>query len=281
MNEAYDDKIIIANNISHHFEESEDERLTLDDVSFFVRPGEFISILGHNGCGKSTLVRHMNALIKLQSGELLVTGLDVSENNNLWSVRKACGMVFQNPDNQFVSSIVEEDIAFGPDNYDMDPDKINEIVKRVLSIVGMSGYEKKSPHLLSGGQKQRIAIAGVLAVEPDILILDEATSMLDPDGRTSILSLVKKLNTEQGKTIIMITHYVEEALLSDRVLLMKSGRIIKDGSVREVLTDAESLADAGLIPPFAVRIRNDLEEKGVKLDACPLTAEELVNMICP
>lgn len=272
--------IIDARGISHHFEESEEERLTLEDVTFTVKEGEFIAILGHNGCGKSTLARHLNALIKLQSGELKVAGFDVTQKDNLWSVRRACGMVFQNPENQFVSSVVEEDLAFGPDNYDFDPDSIDNIIKRSLAIVGMSGYEKKSPHLLSGGQKQRIAIAGVLAVDPDIMILDEATSMLDPAGRKSILSLARRLNKEQGKTVIMITHYIDETLDCDRVIILKKGRILKDSDTRDILTDTETLEDASLIPPFAVRLANDLRQAGIELDEKTLTLEELADQLC-
>ncbi len=272
--------IIDAKNITHCFEESDEERLTLDDITFSVRRGEFIAILGHNGSGKSTLARHLNALIRLQSGELTVAGFDVTQKDDLWSVRKACGMVFQNPENQFVSSVVEEDIAFGPDNYDFDPDKTDEIIKRSLATVGMSGYEKKSPHLLSGGQKQRIAIAGVLAVDPEILIMDEATSMLDPAGRKSILSLALRLNKEHGKTVIMITHYIDEALDCDRVIIMKNGRILKDGDMRDILTDTETLEEARIIPPFAVRLANDLRRAGVVIDDKTLTMEELSDQLC-
>ena len=278
--ENIDSYSVIARDITHRFEESEDNTPTLEGISFDVKKGEFITILGHNGCGKSTLARHMNALIHLQEGELNVAGFDVRDKNNLWDIRRSCGMVFQNPENQFVSSVIEEDLAFGPDNYDIEPDLIDDIIKRVLKTVGMSGYEKKSPHLLSGGQKQRIAIAGVLAVDPDILILDEATSMLDPEGRKSILELAGKLNREQGKTIIMITHYIEEALLSDKVILLKKGRILKSGTCREVLTDKETLEEAGLIPPIAVRIYHDLMTRGLTLPACPLTTQELTELIC-
>ncbi len=251
----------------------------LEDISIEIEAGEFIAILGANGCGKSTLVRLLNGLLPLEKGELKVWNLDPRQESRLWELRRLCGMVFQNPDNQFVSSIVEEDVAFGLRNYDTPEEEIPERVGRALSLVGMQEYERYSPHMLSGGQKQRVAMAGVLAMEPEILIFDEATSMLDPQGRREVLACLKQLH-EMGKTILMITHYVEEVLDADRIFLMQKGKLLKSGSPREILTDRELLTQAELIPPLAVRIYYDLKDSGILLDRCPLTNEELVEELC-
>lgn len=251
----------------------------LEDISLEIEAGEFIAVLGANGCGKSTLVRLLNGLLPLEKGELKVWNLDVRQESQLWELRRMCGMVFQNPDNQFVSSIVEEDVAFGLHNYDTPEEEIPERVSKALSLVGMQGYERYSPHMLSGGQKQRVAMAGVLAMEPEILIFDEATSMLDPQGRREVLACLKRLH-EMGKTIVMITHYVEEALGADRIFLMQKGKLLRSGSPREILTDRELLTEAGLTAPLAVRIYDDLKDSGILLDRCPLTNEELVEELC-
>jgi energy-coupling factor transport system ATP-binding protein len=190
-------------------------------------------------------------------------------------------MVFQDPNNQFVSSVVEEDIAFGLENYDTLADEIPEKVARALAIVGMAGSEKKSPHMLSGGQKQRIAIAGVLAIDPDIIIFDEATAMLDPEGRQEVLATIRRLHDEEHKTIIMISHYVEAAVFADRVVLFRNGKLLAEGAPREILTDPELMHSAGLTPPLAVRVYYDLKAAGVTLSTCPLTNEELVEALCP
>lgn len=251
----------------------------LEDVSLEIQAGEFIAVLGANGSGKSTLVRLLNGLLPLEKGELKVWNLDPRQESRLWELRRLCGMVFQNPDNQFVSSIVEEDVAFGLRNYDTPEEEIPERVGRALSLVGMRGYERYSTHMLSGGQKQRVAMAGVLAMEPEILIFDEATSMLDPQGRREVLACLRQIHG-MGKTILMITHYVEEALDADRIFLMQGGKLRKSGSPREILTDRGLLAEANLIPPLAVRIYFDLKDSGILLDRCPLTKEELVEELC-
>ncbi len=251
----------------------------LEDVSLEIQAGEFIAVLGANGSGKSTLVRLLNGLLPLEKGELKVWNLDPRQESRLWELRRLCGMVFQNPDNQFVSSIVEEDVAFGLRNYDTPEEEIPERVGRALSLVGMRGYERYSTHMLSGGQKQRVAMAGVLAMEPEILIFDEATSMLDPQGRREVLACLRQIHG-MGKTIVMITHYVEEALDADRIFLMQGGKLRKSGSPREILTDRGLLAEANLIPPLAVRIYFDLKDSGILLDRCPLTKEELVEELC-
>lgn len=252
---------------------------SLDDISLTIKKGELVTVLGCNGCGKTTLVRHLNALLPVQNGELTVAGIDASDSKNIWELRSRCGMVFQNPDNQFVSTLIEEDLAFGPRNFGVDEEEVSDRVKDALSAVGMSGYEKHSPHMLSGGQKQRIAIAGVLAAKPDIMVFDEVTSMLDAQGREEVLSIIRRLHND-GHTIIMISHYVEEAVFSDSVILMNKGRIAAKGSPESVLTDIDLLNSAGLTAPLPVRMYYDLEKRGIKLDKCPLTNEELVGELC-
>ena len=253
---------------------------SLDGACITVRDGELVAVLGHNGCGKSTLVKHFNALLEVQKGELTVAGLDAKSEANIWTLRRKVGMVFQNPDNQFVSSVVAEDVAFGLENYGVDGSEIPERVSAALALVGMAGFERRSPHMLSGGQKQRVALAGVLAMDPDILVFDEVTSMLDPDGRREVLSVIERLHSQQGKTIVMITHYVEEAVFADRVYLMHDGRMLADGTPREMLTDLELLRRTGLTPPTPVRMYHDLKAAGFELPYCPLTNEELAEELC-
>lgn len=270
---------VTGKQISFAYEDGYVVKPVLEDISFAIEKGEFIAVLGANGCGKSTMVRLLNGLLPLEKGQLKVWGLDPRQESQLRELRRLCGMVFQNPDNQFVSAIVEEDVAFGLRNYDTPEEEIPERVRRALSLVGMQGYERHSPHMLSGGQKQRVAVAGVLAMEPEILIFDEATSMLDPQGRREVLACLKQIHG-MGKTVLMITHYVEEALGADRIFLMQGGKLCKSGSPREILTDRDLLAQAGLIPPLAVRLYHDLRDSGILLDRCPLTSEELVEELC-
>ena len=232
-------------------------RRSLNGAQLHVAPGEFVAVLGHNGCGKSTLVKHFNALLPLQHG-----------------------MVFQNPDNQFVSTIVGEDVAFGLENYGVPENEIPARVAAALAAVDMAGYENRATHTLSGGQKQRVALAGVLALSPDILVFDEATAMLDPDGRQEVLRTIHRLHKEQRKTVVMITHYIEEAIGADRVYLIHNGKMIADGTAREMLTQPELLAAAGLTPPMPVQMYYDLKQAGIVLARCPLTLEELAEELC-
>jgi len=276
--------------ISFSYEINGQRIVALDNVDIEIKKGEITAILGANGCGKSTLVKHFNALLPSEfnrssdgagsGGIITVAGIDANDKNEIWKIRRLCGMVFQNPDNQFVSSIIEEDIAFGLENYEVPRSEIPRKVKDALSLVGMAGHEKRSPHSLSGGQKQRIALAGVLALEPEIIIFDEVTSMLDPEGRREILSVIRDLSKTRGKTVIMITHYVDEAVFADTVYLMKSGRITAGGTPREILSNTAMMADANLIPPIPVRMYHDLIAAGIEFQTCPLTNEELAEEIC-
>lgn len=257
-----------------------------EQANIELKDGEWTAILGRNGCGKSTLVRLMNGLLPLQNGNLSVNGINAGNPANKWELCKICGMVFQNPDNQFVSSVLEEDIAFGLENAQVPEREVTSKVKAALELVGLEGYEKRSPSSLSGGQKQRAALAGVLALNPEILIFDEATSMLDPKGRREVLAEMKKLR-DCGKTVVMITHDVEEAVLADQVILMgrpngqkDPNTVLAQGSVREILTDSRLLIQAGIVPPMAVRMYEDLKLVGIELNRCPLTKEELAEALC-
>lgn len=257
-----------------------------EQANIELKEGEWTAILGCNGCGKSTLVRLMNGLLPLQNGNLSVNGINAGNHANKWELCKICGMVFQNPDNQFVSSVLEEDIAFGLENAQVPEREVTSKVKAALELVGLEGYEKRSPSSLSGGQKQRAALAGVLALNPEILIFDEATSMLDPKGRREVLAEMKKLR-DCGKTVVMITHDVEEAVLADQVILMgcpngqkNPNTVLAQGSVRKILTDSRLLIQVGIVPPMAVRMYEDLKLAGIELNRCPLTKEELAEALC-
>ena len=257
-----------------------------EQANIELKEGEWTAILGCNGCGKSTLVRLMNGLLPLQDGNLSVNGTNAGNPANKWELCRVCGMVFQNPDNQFVSSVLEEDIAFGLENAQVPEREVTSKVKAALELVGLEGYEKRSPSSLSGGQKQRAALAGVLVLNPEILIFDEVTSMLDPKGRREVLAEMKKLR-DCGKTVVMITHDVEEAVLADQVILMgrpngqkDPNTVLAQGSVREILTDSRLLIQAGIVPPMAVRMYEDLKLAGIELNRCPLTKEELAEALC-
>lgn len=278
--------IIKAKQLVHEYIRRDEEgnvesiQTALDHVDLDVKPGEFIAILGHNGSGKSTLAKHINALLTPSEGSLWVDGMDVTEEKNILPVRQTAGMVFQNPDNQFVSTIVGEDVAFGLENYGVPENEIPARVAAALAAVDMAGYENRATHTLSGGQKQRVALAGVLALSPDILVFDEATAMLDPDGRQEVLRTICRLHTQQHKTVVMITHYIEEAIGADRVYLIHNGKMIADGTAREMLTQPELLAAAGLTPPMPVQMYYDLKQAGIVLARCPLTLEELAEELC-
>ncbi len=261
--------------------ELEYSHLAVDNVDLNVESGDFIAILGHNGSGKSTLAKHMNALLLPTNGTMYIKGLATSEEENLWQVRQTAGMVFQNPDNQIVATIVEEDVAFGPENLGVAPDEIRKRVDNSLETVEMTSYAGHSPYKLSGGQKQRIAIAGVLAMHPDCIILDEPTAMLDPSGRIEVMETVKRLNKEEGITIILITHYMDEAVQADKVFVMNEGHIYLQGTPRDIFSKVKEMKEIGLDVPQVTEIAYELREAGYDIDASVLTIEEMVRALCP
>lgn len=270
--------IITANNINHSYIFAQREIKSLKNISFKIEKGEFISIVGMNGCGKSTLVKHLNALIPLQSGELTIASLDCRNNKNIYKIRQKCGMVFQNPDNQFVSTVVKEDIEFSLKNYDI---KYNDkTIDDVLTLVGLKGFEKRDILTLSGGQKQRLALAGILCVKPDIIILDEATSMLSPNSRKEVLDIILKLHKVTDITFIMITQYAEETVNADRIIVMNDGKIIESGVPEEIYSNEELIEKSQISLPYCVKIYNDLKKAGIFLDECPLNNERLVELLC-
>ena len=251
----------------------------VNDVSFEVKPGEFVAILGHNGSGKSTLARHINALLVPEEGTMYVDGIDTSEKDMVWEVRKRAGMVFQNPDNQIVANVVEEDVAFAPENLGVASEEIRRRVDDALTAVDMTAFMTHAPHLLSGGQKQRVAIAGVIAMEPACIVLDEATAMLDPIGRQEVLSAVHKLNREKGITVVLITHHMNEAEEADRVIVMDDGRIALDGTPKEVFTQVEPLRTMGLTVPDTVDLLDRLRKDGLDVPLDALTVDECAAAI--
>ena len=259
--------------------ENEAPQIVLRGVDLTIEKGSFVALLGHNGCGKSTLAKHFNALLLPTGGRLLVEGMDTADEENTYAIRRRVGMVLQNPDNQLVSTIVEEDVAFGPENLGLPPAEIRQRVDEALAAVDMTAYRDHSPHKLSGGQKQRIAIAGVLAMHPDCLILDEPTAMLDPQGRREVLDTVCRLNKEQGMTVILITHYMEEAALADRVVVMDEGVVVMDGTPREVFAQSHALRERGLDIPQPTALCEILRSKGVTLPESVLTPEECATAI--
>lgn len=260
--------------------ENQEEKIAINDVNLQITEGEFIAILGHNGSGKSTMAKHMNALLIPTDGKMLVNKMDTSDMNNLWNVRETAGMVFQNPDNQLVATIVEEDVAFGPENLGVPPEEIRKRVDEALERVGMSEYKRHAPHLLSGGQKQRIAIAGILAMQPKCIIFDEPTAMLDPSGRKEVLDTIIDLNRNYGITVILITHYMDEAAKADRIVVMDKGKLILDGKPRDVFANVEKMKNIGLDVPQVTELSYELQKVGINIDTRILDVNEMVNAIC-
>lgn len=252
----------------------------LNNISLEVKEGEFLVILGHNGSGKSTFAKHLNGILSPKEGTLVVTGIDATDKNNIWDIRKQVGMVFQNPDNQIVATIIEEDVAFGPENLGIKPEEIRERVDEALETVGMSEYKKGSPNQLSGGQKQRIAIAGVIAMKPRCIVFDESTAMLDPIGRRQVMKTMQKLNKEYGITIIHITHYMQEAILADRIIVMDKGQVILQGTPKEVFKEVKQIKDIGLDVPDTTYLVYLLNQEGFDLPIDLLTVEEVTEAIC-
>ena len=251
----------------------------LDGVSFTIEKGKFTAIIGQNGSGKSTLAKHMNALLQPTSGTMLVDGMDISDDENTWKVRQKVAMVFQNPDNQIVSAIVEDDVAFGPENLGIDPAEIRTRVNSALTGVDMFEYRKKAPHLLSGGQKQRIAIAGAVAMQPECIVFDEPTAMLDPRGRSEVLKVIEQLNAK-GITTVLITHFMEEAALADKIIVMDNGKICMEGTPEEVFSRADELEALSLGVPPAVELGMELERRGIEVPEGILTIDEMVDWLC-
>lgn len=260
--------------------ENQEEKIAINDVNLQITEGEFIAILGHNGSGKSTMAKHMNALLIPTDGKMLVNKMDTSDMNNLWNIRETAGMVFQNPDNQLVATIVEEDVAFGPENLGVPPEEIRKRVDEALERVGMSEYKRHAPHLLSGGQKQRIAIAGILAMKPKCIIFDEPTAMLDPSGRKEVLDTIIDLNKNYGITVILITHYMDEAAKADRIVVMDKGKLILDGKPRDVFSNVEKMKSIGLDVPQVTELSYELQKAGINIDTRILDVNEMVNAIC-
>ncbi|MCE7700003.1 MAG: energy-coupling factor transporter ATPase [Methanobacterium paludis] len=262
---------------------SEDEKAeisALKKVNLDIRKGEFVVIIGHNGSGKSTLAKQMNALLIPTKGKMFVKGMDTTDEKHLWDIRQSTGMVFQNPDNQIVATIVEEDVAFGPENLGVPSGEIRIRVDDALKTVDMTEYMKHGPHLLSGGQKQRVAIAGVLAMKPECIVLDEPTAMLDPSGRREVIDTIKKLNREENITIILITHYMEEAVDADRVIVMEDGKIITSGTPREVFSQVDELKGLGLDVPQVTELAYELKKEGIPIPRDILTIDEMVVQLC-
>ncbi|MCF6463019.1 energy-coupling factor transporter ATPase [Clostridium sp. Cult1] len=275
------EEMIKIDNVTYEYSSiGEDSQLmAVKDVSISVKKGEYLVILGHNGSGKSTLAKLMNGLLLPTKGNVYVNNMNTKDESKIWNIRETAGMVFQNPDNQIVATIVEEDVAFGPENQGVSPLEIRKRVDEALRIVEMTEYKKHAPHLLSGGQKQRVAIAGILAMEPECIILDEPTAMLDPTGRTEIMSTIKKLNKEEKKTIVHITHFMDEAVEADRILVMERGEIVMEGTPRHIFRQVEKVKNLGLDVPQVTELAYELRKEGINIPIDILTIEELVKAL--
>lgn len=273
--------IIKLDGVSFGYADPETEQKTkiFDNLSLSIEEGSFVAVLGHNGSGKSTLSRLLNGMILPDEGTVTVDGLSTADEQNMLDIRRTVGLVFQNPDNQIVSTIVEEDVAFGPENLGVEREEIISRVEKSLKAVGMLEYRRHATTKLSGGQKQRIAIAGILAMNPRCLVLDEATAMLDPRGRGEIISIAKKLNKEQGMTVVMITHYMDEAVDTDRCIVMESGKIILDGKPSEVFAKRDIIRKTGLTLPITCTLTEALSERGIRLSGAPLDESGMVEAL--
>ncbi|MDT8715845.1 energy-coupling factor transporter ATPase [Clostridium sp. 19966] len=277
------ENMIKCENLTFKYIDDEEKgiyKIAIDNLNMSVKKGEFVVILGHNGSGKSTLAKHMNALLLPSGGKVYVDGIDTSDSEKIWDIRSMAGMVFQNPDNQLVATIVEEDVAFGPENLGVPSEEIRKRVDESLKRVDMYEYKRHAPHLLSGGQKQRVAIAGILAMKPKCIILDEPTAMLDPSGRKEVIKTITELNRKEGITIILITHYMEEAVEADRILVMDEGRIVSEGTPREVFSKVETMKKIGLDVPQVTELAFKLKKQGIDISTDILTVSELVNELC-
>ena len=277
--------IVDAKDLMHEYVRRDEEGnieetlMALDHLNLTVKPGKFIAVLGHNGSGKSTFAKHVNALLEPTGGSLWVNGMDVTDEENIFAIRQSAGMVFQNPDNQIIASVVQEDVGFGPENIGVPTDEIWERVEKSLKAVGMWEYREHSPNKLSGGQKQRVAIAGVMAMEPKCIVLDEPTAMLDPDGRKEVLEAVHELNRSKGVTVILITHYMEEVVDADYVFVMDQGKVVMEGEPREIFSHVQELKSHRLDVPQITLLAHELKEAGMDLPDGILTRKELIAAI--
>ena len=270
--------ILTAENLKFRYD-SEQPVYALDGVSTSVKRGEFVAVLGANGCGKSTLAKHFNAILLPESGKVYVEGMDTSDDSKLYDIRQTVGMVFQNPDNQIVANVVEEDVAFAPENLGVPPEEIRRRVDDALKAVGMYEFREHAPHLLSGGQKQRIAIAGVIAMQPRCIVLDEPTAMLDPIGRADVLRTIKALNRQRGVTVVLITHHMDEAAQADRLVVMAKGRVIADGAPKDIFQDVEGLKAVGLTVPETTQLLWELRREGLDVPLDALSDEECAQAL--
>ncbi|MCR5088701.1 MAG: energy-coupling factor transporter ATPase [Oscillospiraceae bacterium] len=269
--------IIEFDHVTYRYPEGEQD--SLSDICLSIEEGSFTAVLGHNGSGKSTLAKHMNAILTPTAGKVLVDGMDTADENLLLKIRRTVGMVFQNPDNQIVSNVVEEDVAFAPENLGIEPEEIRSRVDEALRLTGMYEYRMHAPHLLSGGQKQRVAIAGVLAMKPRLIVLDEPTAMLDPLGRREVIETVQRLRRERGMTVVLITHHMDECVQADRLVVMSNATIIADGKPEEVFSHVELMEREGLDVPETVKLLYDLNRKGIRLPLTVLRTAECAETV--
>ncbi|MCI8605275.1 MAG: energy-coupling factor transporter ATPase [Hungatella sp.] len=272
--------------IFDYIRRDEDENIqevdrAIDNLDLDIEKGSFVAVLGHNGSGKSTLAKHINGILTPTQGTVWVSGMDTADEDLVWEIRKRAGMVFQNPDNQIIGNVVEEDVGFGPENIGVPTDEIWRRVDESLEAVGMTAYRYKSPNKLSGGQKQRVAIAGVMAMRPECIVLDEPTAMLDPNGRREVIKTVRELNRREGITVLLITHYMEEVISADRVIVMDDGKLVMDGTPREIFSDVELLKSYRLDVPQVTELAWELRKGGLKIPAGVLSSEELMEHLLP
>ena len=271
---------IEVKDLIYEYKNVDSVRRAVDNINLNIQKGKFIVVLGHNGSGKSTFAKHLNAIFTPTSGTVLIDDIETSDENRLFDIRQKCGMVFQNPDNQLVATVVEDDVAFGPENLGVPSEEIRKRVDDALHIVRMSDFATKAPHLLSGGQKQRIAIAGIIAMKPECIILDESTAMLDPRGRKEVMQTIEKLNKEENITIIHITHFMEEAVNADYIYVMEEGQLVMQGTPKDVFSNVEKLQNLGLDVPPMTLIAYELRKNNINVDEKILTIEEMMDNLC-
>lgn len=271
---------IEVKNLVYEYKDMEKPKRAVNNISLEIQKGKFIAVLGHNGSGKSTFAKNLNTIFTPTSGTIIIDNIDTKKEDRVFEIRQKCGMVFQNPDNQIVATVVEDDVAFGPENMGIPSDEIRKRVDEALETVRMSEFSSKAPHLLSGGQKQRIAIAGIIAMKPECIILDESTAMLDPRGRKEVIGTVEKLNKEENITVVHITHFMEEAIRADYIYVMEEGEIVMQGSPKEVFSNVEDLEKLGLDVPPMTRLAYDLRKKGININNQILTVQEMAEALC-